>query len=231
MIAGIDLSYENFILRYRPILEHQIIFEQHNYINHMGVNIRSVVGRDALPYLRDLARLRIEVFREFPYLYDGDMDYEEAYLQSFAECPDSLMVLALDNNQVVGASTGKPLKDEHGNILQPWIDHGEDISRIFYYGESVLKKSYRGQGIGKQFFFHREQFARKLPQINKVCFCAVLREEDHPLKPKDYLPMNAFWEKQGFRKMKDYVCNISWKDIDEKEDSEKPLVFWQKNLD
>ena len=37
----------------------------------MTVEIKSLSGIDATPYLDDLARLRIEVFRAFPYLYDG----------------------------------------------------------------------------------------------------------------------------------------------------------------
>ncbi|HBF93820.1 MAG TPA: GNAT family N-acetyltransferase, partial [Marinobacter adhaerens] len=42
----------------------------------MAVSIRRLSGDQIKPYLDDLARLRIEVFRHFPYLYDGDMDYE-----------------------------------------------------------------------------------------------------------------------------------------------------------
>ena len=37
--------------------------------------------RDPAPYLEDVAHLRIAVFREFPYLYDGDPGYEARYLQ------------------------------------------------------------------------------------------------------------------------------------------------------
>ena len=33
---------------------------------------KRVTGSDIAPHVEDLARLRIEVFREFPYLYDGD---------------------------------------------------------------------------------------------------------------------------------------------------------------
>ena len=31
-------------------------------------------------HVDELAALRIRVFRDFPYLYDGDLDYERAYL-------------------------------------------------------------------------------------------------------------------------------------------------------
>jgi len=32
----------------------------------------------------DLARLRIAVFQDFPYLYEGTVDYEKTYLQTYA---------------------------------------------------------------------------------------------------------------------------------------------------
>ena len=62
----------------------------------MAVSIRRLSGDQIKPYLDDLARLRIEVFRHFPYLYDGDMDYERKYLDTYARSPESLFVLALD---------------------------------------------------------------------------------------------------------------------------------------
>ena len=46
-----------------------------------NVEIRRVSGRALPDYLEDVARLRIEVFRDFPYLYDGTVEYEEKYLQ------------------------------------------------------------------------------------------------------------------------------------------------------
>ena len=50
-----------------------------------------VIGAAIAPHVPDLARLRIEVFREFPYLYDGAEDYERKYLQTYINSPRSLM--------------------------------------------------------------------------------------------------------------------------------------------
>ncbi|SFR41775.1 hypothetical protein SAMN05216203_0117 [Marinobacter daqiaonensis] len=60
----------------------------------MSVHITALSGQEVLPYLDDLARLRIEVFRAFPYLYDGDMGYERRYLATYADSPESFFVLA-----------------------------------------------------------------------------------------------------------------------------------------
>jgi uncharacterized protein (DUF58 family) len=53
-------------------------------------------GEAVCPYLRELGGLRIAVFREFPYLYDGDLDYEEHYLETYVNSPRSLVVLLSD---------------------------------------------------------------------------------------------------------------------------------------
>ena len=44
----------------------------------MTVTTRVLTGDDLAAALPDVARLRIDVFRDWPYLYDGDADYERA---------------------------------------------------------------------------------------------------------------------------------------------------------
>jgi hypothetical protein len=39
-----------------------------------NIRIERWSGKDLEKYISDLARLRIEVFHDFPYLYDGDYD-------------------------------------------------------------------------------------------------------------------------------------------------------------
>ena len=51
----------------------------------MQISVRTGASlREALP---GLPQLRIEVFREFPYLYDGTLDDEEGYLKSLRGKP------------------------------------------------------------------------------------------------------------------------------------------------
>ena len=75
-------------------------------------------------FIPELARLRIEVFRDFPYLYDGDIDYEKKYLQTYIDCPESVIVIAFDGDKVVGASTAIPMKYETGQLKKPFLDQG-----------------------------------------------------------------------------------------------------------
>jgi GNAT superfamily N-acetyltransferase len=194
----------------------------------MNIRVIPFSGPAGNTYISELARLRIKVFRAYPYLYDGDMAYEEEYLQAFMAAPDSLIVLAFHGDEIIGASTGMPMENETKNIQQPWLEAGYDLKRIFYYGESVLQKGYRGRGIGVRFFEEREQWARQLDRFERLTFCGVVRPDDHPMRPAGYTPLDNFWKKRGFRPAPGKICRISWKDLGASEETAKPLQFWEK---
>ena len=66
-----------------------------------------VLTGDALECaLDDVARLRIEVFRAYPYLYDGDFAYERRYLEPYRANREAVVVGAFDGARLVGAATG-----------------------------------------------------------------------------------------------------------------------------
>ncbi|EMR12036.1 Histone acetyltransferase HPA2 [Methylophaga lonarensis MPL] len=194
------------------------------------LELKRLSGEALKQYIPELARLRIQVFRDFPYLYDGDYDYEERYLQTYIECPESVIVLALDNGTVVGASTGIPLRYETDDVKAPFLKAGIDVDTVFYCGESVLLSSYRGQGAGVAFFDHREAHARELGGFEYSCFCGVQRPENHPRRPADYVPLDNFWRKRGYEKHPELHTEFSWKELDETEESPKPMTFWMKTL-
>lgn len=192
------------------------------------IRIQTLTGDSLTPYLGDLARLRIEVFREFPYLYDGAEDYERRYLQTYAETPGSVIVAALNGDSVVGAATGLPLVGEPENVKAAIRGAGLEVERVFYFGESVLQRGQRGRGIGVAFFREREAHARRLGFAHAV-FCAVDRPADHPRRPADFTPLDAFWTKRGFRPL-GATCTFTWRDLDEAGESPKPMRFWVKDL-
>lgn len=194
------------------------------------LSLKRLSGEELIRYIPELAKLRIQVFRDYPYLYDGDLAYEERYLQTYVQAPDSVIVLALDNETVVGASTGIPLQYETDEVKQPFIDGGYDIAKVFYCGESVLISSYRGQGAGVAFFEHREAHARGLGHFDYSAFCGVQRPEDHPARPADFVPLDNFWRKRGYEKHPELHTTFSWKELNEQQESPKPMTFWMKRL-
>lgn len=196
----------------------------------MTIEVRSLTGDDIKSVLPELARLRIIVFRDWPYLYDGTLAYEEQYLAKFASAKGAVCVIARDGDQIVGASTGAPMIEHADEFAEPFKAAGYDISKIFYCGESVLLTSHRGHGIGHAFFDHREAQARKLGGFTRSTFCRVVRTDDHPLKPKNYVPLDGFWRKRGYQPVEGIIATYSWKDIDQDHETEKKMQFWMKAL-
>lgn len=196
----------------------------------MTLKIESFSGADARRFVPELACLRIRVFRDFPYLYDGSEDYERTYLRTYTESQDSVIVIAFDGEAVVGASTALPLEHETANIVEPFRALGYDVASVFYFGESVLLKEYRGQGAGVAFFDGREAWARKFGRFRFASFCGVVRPADHPRRPKDYVPLDAFWTKRGYRPVPELEATFHWRDLDEAEQSAKRMTFWIKEL-
>lgn len=196
-----------------------------------AVGIERLTGAASNERLSDLARLRIEVFRAFPYLYDGSMEYERRYLATYMDTPGSVIVGAFAGDRLAGASTGLPLRHEPDHVTGPFRDAGYDIGRLFYYGESVLLPDWRGRGIGVRFFEEREAHARSLGGFSHAVFCAVERPADHPRRPAGYVPLDAFWSRRGFRPLPEVSCTFSWRDLDEDVESPKPMRFWIKPLE
>lgn len=194
-----------------------------------SLDVRRFGGEQLGAWLDDVARLRIEVFRDFPYLYDGTLNYERQYLQTYLRCPQAVVVIAFDEGCVVGASTAIPLQFEEDNFKRPFIDAGYDPKDVFYCAESVLQKKYRGRGLGVRFFEEREAHARELGDFRHYAFCSVVRPVDHPLRPPAYEPLDKFWEKRGYRKQPALKAQYTWKDIDQQVETSKQLEFWLKS--
>ena len=193
------------------------------------LRIERFSGSELNSYIDKIAELRIEVFRDFPYLYDGTMDYERNYLQTYIRCPQAVVVVAFAGDEVVGASTGIPMQFEEASFRQPFIDLGYDPTQIFYCAESVLRRDYRGYGLGVKFFAEREAHARALGGFDFYCFCSVVRSADHPLRPSGYEPLDKFWQKRGYSKHPELGAYYSWKDIDQPASTSKRLEFWLKS--
>ncbi|SNB51703.1 hypothetical protein SAMN07250955_101124 [Arboricoccus pini] len=192
------------------------------------IQYRRLVGDDLKRHLDALAELRIAVFRDFPYLYEGSLDYERRYLEIYGETIDALIVGAFDGDRLVGAATGLPLAAEPPSLQMPLEQAGFSARTIFYFGESVLLKPYRGRGIGVRFFKERETHATSLGRFTHMVFCGVVRPLDHPRRPAGYKPLDLFWQRRGFTKLEGAVGTMSWRDLDETAESEKPMQFWIK---
>ena len=193
------------------------------------IEISTHPGEAAQPFLNEIARLRIAVFRQFPYLYDGSPEYEMDYLEEYVSSERSLIVLAKHGADIVGASTGIPLAEADEDFRKPIEAAGIDVRDVFYFGESVLLPQFRRQGLGHRFFDEREKHAEKLG-LRVAGFFSVIRADDHPLKPFDYRPHDAFWKKRGYARQDSMIARFPWKQLGEPQETLHELVFWLKEL-
>lgn len=193
------------------------------------IRVARLTGAALADALQGVARLRIAVFRDWPYLYDGDAAYEARYLQTYRDSADAVLVAAHDDDRLIGAATGTPMEDHADDFAAALAGKDVPLSRIFYCAESVLLPAYRGHGIGHAFFDAREAHARALGRSH-AAFCAVIRPGEHPMKPDSYRALDAFWRKRGYAPLPDAVAHFRWKDIDRDAESDHALQVWMRAL-
>ena len=198
----------------------------------MSIKVRAVSKEFAREHLLEIAALRIKVFKDFPYIYAGSVDYEVKYLDRYFKAAHGTFILAFDENsgdKIIGVATALPLKEEDDFVKKPFLELGKKIDEFFYFGESVLLPEYRGQGLGHSFFDEREKVALSFPQIKTTVFCAVERPVDHPMKPANYRPLDEFWKKRGYQKDSQLISKFEWLDIGEGHETEKNMRYWVKS--
>lgn len=192
------------------------------------MKIEKIETSQILNHLEEIGNLRIEVFREFPYLYEGNLDYEIKYLSRYARSQTGAIFLVWDQKKLVGASSCMALKEEEKEFQGPF--HDSDIDEVFYFGESILLPSFRGKGIGKEFFKLRENHALETlgSKLKITTFCAVDRPKDHPKKPINYQSPEGLWLSRGYEKQSNLQAKFSWPEIGSSRETEKTLTFWTK---
>lgn len=195
-----------------------------------NLHYKRYVGKEIAQILSPLADLRIAVFYDFPYLYEGTHAYELEYLDVYVQSDRGFVFAVFDGEQLVGAASCIPLVDEMEAVRAPFTERKIDHEGIFYFGESILLPAYRGQGIGHRFFDERERHAQSYGTYTACYFCSVVRPEDHPLLPQQYRTNDVFWKKRGYQKQDDMSCQMSWLDRGEQEETLKDLVFWKRDL-
>jgi GNAT superfamily N-acetyltransferase len=200
----------------------------------MTVSVTTVAGDRLNDVLDELSALRLTVFREWPYLYDGNARYEADYLATFSQARGAIIVCAFDGAIMVGAATGAPLAGHTGEFVPLFEARGFDPDEVFYCGESVLLPRYRGRGIGHAFFDHRETHALAMndagARFRYSTFCGVVRAAGDKRAPPGYRALDGFWRKRGYEKVDGLRGRYDWREVGSVEETGHDMQFWLREL-
>lgn len=200
----------------------------HRGMEPVHLRFETLRGDALRAWLPRLAGLRIAVFRDWPYLYEGEAAYEEQYLAAYADSPGAAVIAAIEGDRAVGCATCQPMAEATARVRDAFAARGLDPARWCYFGESVLLPAYRGRGAGVRFFELREAHARALG-LRAAAFCAVARDGDDPRRPADYVPLDVFWRKRGYAPRPDLSVVFDWKEVGGTREIPHSLGFWTKD--
>ncbi|AIT09265.1 hypothetical protein LO80_04300 [Candidatus Francisella endociliophora] len=189
-------------------------------------------GLEIDKFLNDVIDLRIKVFREYPYLYDGNLEYEREYFKDFIKDSTARVILVKDADKVVAVATSIALSNAHlcDDTHKPFVEKGYDVERFYYYGEIMIDQDYRNQGISKQIYQLREKEAKSLG-FDKLCFATIIKDSDNI--PADYFDPNKMWKSMGFVERLDMRVECSWPKIQadgSTKEQTSGLNFWIKEF-
>ena len=179
--------------------------------------------------LDDLASLRINIFREYPYLYDGLREDELKYLRLYMVTPDAFVISVNDSGNMVGAATGMPLRYEHDGLITPFKGTSYSVDELFYVGELLFDPEYRDCGLGIRLLEHLVAHVRSLGNYRYLTCATVVRPDYHVRCPESYIKINRFLARTGFILLPGVTTSFAWKETDGT-NCEHPMQFWIKEL-
>jgi Acetyltransferase (GNAT) family len=169
-------------------------------IQKPNITFKVFQGKEIEPFLDELAKARIKQFRYYPYLYQGNMEYEKAYLAPYVANEDGLMIAAFDDYTMIGFVTGIPLMSS-SEIIQDaenqFAKLGYDARKLYYLGEVIIAPQYRQFGIGHKFIKPVESKILSLGYVG-ACGLIVDRPADHPLRPKEFPDLIVYAKSLGY---------------------------------
>ena len=204
-----------------------IVCMDHNTLNLLK-------GEQIKQEIEFVTQQRIRAFREYPYLYEGNLDEERSYLQWLASIPNAALAIAYSQSKPVGFITGIPVKDfEHHfkGSIRALENAGWPPQDYYYFAEAVVTPEHRGRGIATKLYALIEQYAHSLGYTHG-CFVTESHEH-HPLKPSGYKELNNRFKTAGYSKIAAAI-KFNWQTIQSNgspQDQEHELQYWIKSFE
>lgn len=194
--------------------------------------IKLLVGDQMKPALPYLADFRLTSFREYPYLYDGTLEEEQAYCKDLMTFAHAAIAVAYQGDQVVGLLSGASLIpfSSHFGEVDGFKTSGYDPGKMYYFAEIIVLPEYRGRGLGRRLF---QEFEAWVVSQGYTHGCFISESYDmHPLKPKNYREHDIQWRSMRYEKVNVSVT-YSWNTIQPDGSSrlqEHVMPYWVKTF-
>ncbi|QEM69408.1 GNAT family N-acetyltransferase [Geobacter sp. FeAm09] len=197
--------------------------------DNKSITARMLVGTAIADGLDAMATLRLGIFPEYPYLYQGRREDELQYVSTYAQAPDACVILAYDGSAVIGAATGMPLVHEDAQMRDAFAGTAFPLNEIYYVGELLFRPAYRNCGLGQKLLARLENHIRSLGDYRTLACATVERPDDHPLRPHDYIPITRFLARTGFVRLPEVTTRFTWRETDGVK-RDHLMQFWIKSL-
>lgn len=188
-------------------------------------------GAKIAPYVKTVAELRVGIYREYPYLYDGNVEFElKETLPIYTRSKNSVWGVARDGEKIIGLAIWLPLSEISRDLQTPLLEKELDVEAYCCLVDLMVLKEYQGQGIGKRLYAISEEHVKKEQRYSYLTLYTIERPIKDHKKPKDYTSLDEYWKKRGFVKHPELFFTHPWKDIGDKVDTDHTLIFWIKDL-
>ena len=194
------------------------------------ITIKVLRGQEMIPYLETAAEWRIKEFKSFPYLYQGNLEYESMYMHECEKNPEAILIVGERNNEILGFTTGIPI-GTMSDLLQSLRNKLPNAHEYYYLAECIFAPTVRGRGFAQKGIKLFEEVVDELG-YKKICFLTVIRDENHPLKPQRYLNKDPIWSRWKYQKT-DLILEFPWPTIQADGsviDFLNPMRFWEKDI-
>ena len=179
-------AYSVFGVIIGTALSHALLFAEVTYELHHGT-----IDERTLKQLPELAK----VYREYPYLYCPNPEQAKKYWAGLSG-EDTIWSAAYDESTLVGAMVAIPVRNDVDPILPT---HSEFVQgKALMLEEAMVALSYQRQGIGRELIRLLMEDA-SVQGYTDVYLLTVVRSSHHPLKPKNFIDLDAVWKHLGWQ--------------------------------
>ena len=194
------------------------------------ITIKVLRGQEMIPYLEIAAQWRIQEFKRFPYLYEGNLEYESMYMHECEENPEAVLIVGERKGEILGFTTGIPI-GTMSDLLKSLRTKLPNAHEYYYLAECIFAPTVRGRGFAQKGIKLFEEVVNDLG-YKKICFLTVIRDKNHPLRPARYLDKDPIWQRWKYQKT-ELVLEFPWPTIQEDGsviDFLNPMRFWEKDI-